>query len=381
MSTASPMLFLCAGFVLTGIVNTVLGPVLPWLTLRWGLSDAAAGSLFTIQFAGGLTGGMLSGAIAARVGERRTLSSGCVLMAIGMVGLASGGREIGSLSVAVAGLGLGFVIPTTNLMSARLTPHRAAAALGAVNLCWGLGAAIWPLIVATFLDRAGIRAALLAVALVLVVMAGLFSVADFPVDERGRSNEGTGATRRGALGRLALFGACIALYSGIEAAFGGWVTEYARRLHVPGPGGNRWEVAASAFWGGLTVGRGLVAVALARRFETVSLFTGVGVLGIGLTAALSVSSVEAVIVAGAACGLALAPIFPVTVAALARDFPIRQAGPMIAMGSVGSGVLPLAVGAISARTGSLTTGLASLVIATALLGALQWRRSRYQSRF
>jgi fucose permease len=295
-------------------------------------------------------------------------------MALGMVGLATAGRGVGSVSVAIAGLGLGFVIPTTNLMSARLTPHRAAAALGAVNLCWGLGAAIWPLIVATFLDRAGIRAALLAVALVLVAMAGLFMAADFPIDGRERSRDERGVGRRGDLGRLALFGTCIALYSGIEAAFGGWVTEYARRLHVPGPGGDRWEVAASAFWGGLTVGRGLVAVALARRFETVSLFTGVGVLAIGLSVALSVPSVEAVIVAGAACGLALSPIFPVTVAALAREFPTRQAGPMVAMGSVGAGVLPLAVGAISARSGSLTLGLSSLVAATLVLAALQWRR-------
>lgn len=367
------MILLYAGFVLTGIVNTVLGPVLPWLTLRWGLSDAAAGSLFTIQFAGGLTGGTLSGALASRIGAARTLASGCVLMAVGLVGMAMTGREMGSIAVAIAGLGLGFVIPTTNLMSARLTPHRAAAALGAVNLCWGLGAAIWPLVVAAFLNRAGIGAALLTVAVVAIAMAVVFARASFPPDGAETSRESP-AGRGAALGRLALYGTCIALYSGVEAAFGGWITEYARRLSEPGSGGGRWEVAASAFWGGLAAGRGLVAIALSRRFEIVSMYGGIAALTLGIAAAITVTSVDAVLIAGVACGLALAPIFPVTVAALAREFSTRRAGPMVAMGSVGAGVLPLAVGAISARTDSLATGLASLAAGAIVLGGLQWLR-------
>jgi fucose permease len=372
------MILLYAGFVLTGIVNTVLGPVLPWLTLRWGLTDATAGSLFTIQFAGGLTGGTLSGALASRIGAARTLASGCVLMAVGLVGMAISGREIGSIAVAIAGLGLGFVIPTTNLMSARLTPHRAAAALGAVNLCWGLGAAIWPLIVAAFLNRAGVSAALLTVAAAAIAMAVVFAGASYPPDRVETSGE-SAAGRRAALGRLALYGTCIALYSGIEAAFGGWITEHARRLHAPG-GGGRWEVAASAFWGGLAAGRGLVAVALSRRFEIVSMFGGIAALTLGIAAAITVTSVDAVLIAGVVCGLALAPIFPVTVAALAREFSTRRAGPMVAMGSVGAGVLPLAVGAISARTDSLATGLASLAVGAVVLGGLQWLRTSAGAR-
>ena len=149
-----PLLF--TGFVVTGFVTTVLGPVLPWLTARWLLSDAAAGALFTIQFTGSIVAGALSGLIVARLGGSATLSTGYALMAAGLAGLALGERVTGTLAIAVAGVGLGFVVPATNLIVARLTPDRAAAALGGLNFCWGIGAATWPVIVARFNPTPGV---------------------------------------------------------------------------------------------------------------------------------------------------------------------------------------------------------------------------------
>ena len=159
-SSGRPLLF--TGFVVTGFVTTVLGPVLPWLTARWSLSDAAAGALFTIQFAGSIIAGALSGMIIARLGASTTLATGYALMAAGLVGLAFGDRLIGTSAMAIAGIGLGFVVPATNLMVARLTPAHAAAALGAVNLCWGIGAATWPIIVGRFNPVPGVHFALVA---------------------------------------------------------------------------------------------------------------------------------------------------------------------------------------------------------------------------
>ena len=72
-SSGRPLLF--TGFLLTGFVTTVLGPVLPWLVARWHLSDAAAGALFTIQFTGSIVAGALSGLIVARLGATATLGT------------------------------------------------------------------------------------------------------------------------------------------------------------------------------------------------------------------------------------------------------------------------------------------------------------------
>lgn len=364
---------LLAGFVLTGIVNTVLGPVLPWLTARWSLSDVGAGSLFTVQFAGGLAGGAISGVVASRIGAGRTLAFGHLMMAAGLAGLALGSAAIGWISVFVAGLGLGFVIPPTNLLAARLAPHRPAAALGAVNLCWGLGAAIWPLMVIALAERASVGAALLVTCTLLIVMAACVAPVPYPADAVHPAIAGGSRDRR--LGPLAIFGICIALYSGTEAAFGGWITEYARRLAGPGAH-DGWEIAASAFWGGVAGGRGMVSIWLTKRREQRAIVAGLALVGAALTVLLVMPRIELVLIAAVACGLGLAPVFPVTVAALSREFPTSLAGPMVAMGSVGAGLLPLVVGAISDRTGTLSSGFALLLVSTAVLSALTVSRLR-----
>jgi fucose permease len=373
-SSLDPRIVLYSGFVLTGIVTTVLGPVLPWLSTRWLLSDATAGSLFTVQFAGGLTGGALAGMLGSIAGTGRTLAAGYVLMAIGLLTMAMGDKVVGTIAIAVAGLGFGFVSPLTNLTSARLSPMRAAGALGAVNLCWGFGAAMWPLIVATSDSRWGIRSALMFVSAAIVAMAVPFVLARFPSDGP-HAESAPGYPQAATLTRLATLGLCIALYSGTEASIGGWVTEFARRTAAPLTT-NRWEFAASAFWGGLTAGRAAVAVWLTRRLETRAMFIGLGMLATGLALLLATRHVELVLAAAALCGLGLGPIFPVTVAALARGFPTRMAGPMVAMGSLGAATLPWLVGALSSRAGSLTVGFVALEGFVLLLIVLQAVRVR-----
>ena len=44
------------GFLLVGVVHTLLGPILPMLAARWRLDDAEAGSLFIAQFTGAMIG-------------------------------------------------------------------------------------------------------------------------------------------------------------------------------------------------------------------------------------------------------------------------------------------------------------------------------------
>jgi MFS transporter, FHS family, glucose/mannose:H+ symporter len=365
-ASGRPLLF--TGFVVTGFVTTVLGPVLPWLTARWMLSDAAAGALFTIQFTGSIVAGGLSGLIVARLGATATLSTGYALMAAGLAGLALGDRVTGMLAMAVAGIGLGFVVPATNLIVARLTPQRSAAALGALNFCWGIGAATWPVIVARFNPAPGVHVALLLASFLLLATSVRMAWARFPVHalrHTARSATGTWSWRR-----VTILGLCIALYSGVESAFGGWIAEYTRRLMVAGST-MRWETAASAFWGGLACGRGLVAVGLAPRFEKAALFSGLALVGTAIAGLLVVSGPSPVLLVAVACGFGLAPSFPVTMAALAREMPPRVAQPMFSLGSLGAATVPWLVGAISSRTGSLSSGLSALLFLLAVLVLMQ----------
>ena len=75
-----------------------------------------------------------------------------------------------------------------------------------------------------------------------------------------------------------------------------------------------------------------------------------------------------------ACGLGLAPSFPVTMAALSREVPPNVAQPMIALGSLGAAIVPWLVGAISSRTGSLSSGLSALLALLAVVVVLHIMR-------
>ncbi len=109
-------------FLPTGILTTLLGPMLPILIARWVLNDTQAGSLFLVQFLASLAGVQISGILLARVGFRPAFLSGLLLMAFGVATLYLGSPGPGMVSVAVYGLGLGFIIPTDNLMIAEITP-------------------------------------------------------------------------------------------------------------------------------------------------------------------------------------------------------------------------------------------------------------------
>ena len=76
-------------FLITGIVMTFIGPMLPILAARWSLTDAQSGSLIFVQFFSSMFGMLISGVSVQRQGYRFTLIAGALLMALGMTLLAS----------------------------------------------------------------------------------------------------------------------------------------------------------------------------------------------------------------------------------------------------------------------------------------------------
>src|SRR5437868_5793729 len=135
-------------FLLTGIVMTFLGPLLPLLSVRWGLSDERAGYLIFAQFFSSMFGMLLSGILVQRIGYRLTLMIGAVFMGAGMVLLVSGPFLMGIVSVCVLGVGYGITSPAGNLRTAEANPERSASALNVINAVWGIGAMSSPFLLA-----------------------------------------------------------------------------------------------------------------------------------------------------------------------------------------------------------------------------------------
>ena len=138
------------GFLLVGVVHTLLGPILPILAARWRLDDAQAGSLFIAQFTGAMIGSALSGPMIERWGSLRLIACGYAAMAAAVVCLGVNSWGVGLLSVFSSGFALGLIVPATNLLVAKINSERSAAALNILNFAWALGAVAGPSLIALF---------------------------------------------------------------------------------------------------------------------------------------------------------------------------------------------------------------------------------------
>ena len=145
------------GFVLTGIVTTLLGPMIPILSARWDIGDDRTGYLFTAQFVGALSGTLATGWLFTRFGYVRPIAVAFFLMSAGTAALAVAPWPAGLGSVLTYGVGLGVVVPGINLFVAETVADRRAAALNVLNFLWGVGAVSGPPVIALLSRTRGIK--------------------------------------------------------------------------------------------------------------------------------------------------------------------------------------------------------------------------------
>src|SRR5580700_8011433 len=108
-----------AGYVVAGIVTTLLGPILPILIGRWSLSDQRAGLFSPRRFCGSMVGVASIGSLLRR-GYRLTFVCGFSLIAAGVAGLHLGSNLASLAATVVFGCGLGQALSATNLWIAEV---------------------------------------------------------------------------------------------------------------------------------------------------------------------------------------------------------------------------------------------------------------------
>ena len=399
-------------FLPTGILQTLLGPMLPILIARWSLNDTQAGNLFLVQFLVSLAGVQLSGLLLTRWGYRPAFLWGLLLMACGVSTLLLGSSALGMAAVAAYGLGLGLVVPSDNLLIAEIgsssdsgaasetasqessqrSSQRSsrASAVSLLNFFWGVGAVFCSLMVAWTAAHKLLPFFLGSVALFLLLLAFAMRNLPFPAaasssatpaiipaessPSSSSSHSASPSASSPSWRELAkspaiwIFAAIFFLYPGAETAVGGWIGSYVSRL------GSRGAAIASMmpafFWTALTVGRALGTVFL-RHFSERSVLRagyGAGAAGIGLM--LWAPTLTGVIGGALITGLGFATLYPITVARLSQRFGVaaRKIGSVLfSLAAVGPAVIPWMVGVISHSTGRLGAGLLVPLGATVIL--------------
>jgi MFS transporter, FHS family, glucose/mannose:H+ symporter len=380
---------LCAGFVLTGIEITLIGPLLPVFISRWGLSDARAGFLTSWQFGFSLGGVWLSSLLTHYFGNKTCLVSGYLVMAAGLATANSGTMNVALFALAALGIGYGLVVPVTNVSVAQIGGVRSASLVSLVNFAWGLGSfASSPLVLVS------LRNLFLSKTLYLLAGFGCVLALAFLLTESPEGKEvEPGATSTGARGEAdansaiaggakigllttIVLAALFFLYVAVETSFGSWAAAHVRRLSKSGIS----TLAPMFFYGGLTLGRALAPLVLSRVRQFRLVIVALLVVITGGTVFVFAPNQRIAFVSVTVAGLGCAAIFPIYVTWFSQWYGshvARLRGVMFSMSSIGSSAGPGLVGLVSEHAGGLRGGLmVPLACAVAMLFLLQVVRRR-----
>jgi len=364
------LFLLFAGFVLSGIATTIIGPMLPIFIRRWSLDDGQAGLFSTIQFLAALGGTLASSAIAAWRGYRPALVLGYALMGGGLASLNADTRGVALTATAAFGLGYGLITPGTNLFVAELGGAKSASLLNQLNFAWGAGAMVCSPLIALALKRNGLGMLLAGTAIFGGILAlGLLFVS-FGVQkhERDASTAGTASPAIGLVVTIAM-AAMFFIYVAMENGIGIWSAEYAKRLANGITG--MTTLAPMFFYAGLTSGRGAAPLVLQRLQERTMVLGALGLAAAATALLIASGSLAVATVAVFLAGLGCASVYPIYIAWLSRWYGIRAkkiGGILFALASLGGSAGPGLIGAVSQYSGSLRVGLlVPLICATTLI--------------
>ena len=352
---------------------SMLGVAWPTLRLSFGVPLAAAGMVPPVGVAASLVSTSTASRLARRIGVGRLLAIGTLASAVALAGSALSATWWQFLaSVAVLGLAAGAIDATVNAYAARsFGPRR----INLLHACYGVGAAISPLIVTvTIATGGGWRTAYLIVAaLVLLIGVGLavgrgrwrpVRGADAPDTPSGAPRR-PGAWRAGAVLGLA----AVLVQTGLESAVAIWGYTFLTQhlgVGVVVAGG-----LASGYWVTLVVGR-LGFGWLAERVGVWPVLTTAIVLLVVAAVSVNLPYPAAGMTAMVLFGLACAPVYPLLILTTAErtspEVADQVVGFQAAASALGAAVIPGLVGlAIQQHTGAFGPATTALVVVAAVI--------------
>jgi FHS family Na+ dependent glucose MFS transporter 1 len=357
-----------AAFVAIGFQASVLGPTLPTLAQHTHSPLDEISFLFTTTALGYLLGSFFGGRLYDRVPGHRLMGV-MLILAAAMLALIPVIPALWLLTIAwfLLGVSGGALDVGGNTLMVWVHGRQVGPYMNALHFVFGVGSFLSPIIVAQAVALSGdIRGAywmlsvlMLPAALWLLRVPSPHSPAkardSSPQDPQptGASMAGTQQTgsaqvaaRRSYERRIVvLISLLLMLYVGAEIAFGGWIYTYALALGLTDT--TTAAYLTSAFWGALTLGRGL-SIPLAAHFRPrmILLTDLLGCLvSVGILLVWS-GSATATWLGTLAMGLSMASIFPTCITLAGRRIQVtgQVTGWFLVGSSLGAMLLPWLIG-------------------------------------
>jgi fucose permease len=255
------------------------------------------------------------------------------------------------------GLGGGVLVTGANALASDVNPARRGTTLNLLNLFFGLGGLLTPIITANILSGDAVRMCYVAaVAATITLIVNVISPMPKPTGELNLKGSEIGAVvSRPALYLLALY---LFLYVACEVGVWNWLARYLNEVRAIDKSA-ALNVLGWGFALGLLVGRIIASRILIKVSSiNVTLFASVA-MAVTTFMMLQSGTPTMAWIAVFCAGLAMAPMFPTTLAIVGDTFPRMTAtamGIVITCGWIGLVVSSPIIGNVAASSG-LQTGL------------------------
>ncbi|HUD13637.1 MAG TPA: MFS transporter [Terracidiphilus sp.] len=330
-----------------GMIAAMLGTILPDLSDRFRLTPTQNGTIAFAQALGLMIASLGVGPLLDNEGDKAGLILGLAFIAVALFWLprSKGFRSIVFL-LFLLGVGGGIVVTGANALVSGVSETHRATALNLVNLFFGLGGLATPFISANVFKKNWVRLCYTVASLTVVSLA-IQAMTSMPAPSGAGSF--VLADAGPVLGRPLLFllGFFLFLYISCEVGVWNWLP---RHLIAQGiPESRALNILSLGFALGLLVGRvGVSPILIHVPAVIVTLASSIA-MAVTTFLMLRTSKPTAAAVLVFIAGLAMAPVFPTTLAMVGNAFP-RMSG--------------TAIGIV------ITCGWAGLAVSSRLIGAI-----------
>lgn len=308
------------GILTYGMIAAMLGTILPELSKKFNLSPSQNGKIGMMQAIGLMVGGFFAGPLMDLHGKKLGMLLSLTLITVALVGL-KGAKGYGSISgmMLLLGTGGGALVTSAFAVAGDINVPwlQGAAVFNAVNLFFGLGGLLTPLVAARIFQNNASR--LLIFAATIAVLALAFSGITEMAPASGKvAFQADSVSSLIGNSNLLILSFALFLYVACECGVWNWL---ARHLIAQGvPESKALTILSLGFALGLLLGRIAVVPVLA------SITPKMVLVGAGLFMAvvtylmLQTSNASTAWILVFLTGLAMAPVFPTALGLAGEPF-------------------------------------------------------------
>jgi len=332
-----------------GMIAAMLGTILPDLSNRSSLTPKQNGNIAMAQAIGLMIGSFFVGPLIDTQGKKVGLLLGLGLVALALLGLrkAAGFTPIAAFMM-MLGAGGGIIVTGANALAGdvKLEALSTAGVFNLLNLFFGLGGLLTPLIAANLFKNNSSRLLVFAGGLALLTLA-FHGITEMPPPAGAVSFQASAVTD--LLGNGALIALALMLFLYVAAEVGVW-NWLARHLIAQGvPEKRALTILSLGFALGLLVGRIVISPVLSSVSPENVLMGSAVLMAITTYLMLQFASPTVAWAMVFLAGAAMAPVFPTTLALVNIKFP--------AMAATATGI-------------AVTAGWLGLVVSSPIIGAI-----------